>query len=76
MSLGQKRGYHICGVIVWVALVCGLILSQGSPKLMYRNLVNCKSFAREFPFALSHSLAPSRLVPCVLAHDELLEGKV
>lgn len=41
-SLGQKRGYHIFGVVVWVGLVSGLILSQGSPKLMYRNLVNCK----------------------------------
>ncbi|KAJ9096383.1 hypothetical protein QFC21_005205 [Naganishia friedmannii] len=39
-SLGQKRGYHICGVLVWVTLICGLVLSQGSPALMYRNLVN------------------------------------
>jgi hypothetical protein len=41
-SLGQKRGYHIFGVIIWVALVCGLILAAGSPALMYRNLVNCE----------------------------------
>ncbi|KAJ9105873.1 hypothetical protein QFC20_004208 [Naganishia adeliensis] len=39
-SLGQKRGYHIFGVVVWVALICGEILSESSPALMYRNLVN------------------------------------
>ena len=68
-SLGQKRGYHIFGVLVWVALVSGLILSQGSPKLMYRNLVNCKCSSAFWITHLSDDLA---LKPVILFHVFLL----
>jgi hypothetical protein len=39
LGLGQKRGFHLIGVIVWCALVIGLILAPGAPQLMIRNLL-------------------------------------
>lgn len=40
LALGQKRLFHIIGIMIWVIMVSIMILAVASPALMYRNLIN------------------------------------
>ena len=39
LGLGQKRLFHLIGLVIWCALTISLIIVPGAPNLMIRNLI-------------------------------------